>query len=144
MGGCLEAAAAGPAVVAAWPRGAADLFERASCGEPDAVEVAGGFARPLAQAVMWLVATYDPDLVVLGGGVGSASPSVATLVAGALRSLAAGSELASQVFAGGRLQSLDPDLPVGALGAASLALEQISLSSSPRQAEQPIKEEDHP
>jgi predicted NBD/HSP70 family sugar kinase len=142
MVGCLEAVAAGPALKRAWPRGAGDLFRAAGAGDAGAGRIAEAFALPLARAVMWLTATYDPDVVVLGGGVGSASPLAAALVAAALRSLASGSELAGDVFAGGRLQSLDSDLPVGALGAATLALELISLPSDARQAEQAIQEEE--
>jgi predicted NBD/HSP70 family sugar kinase len=144
MVGCLESVAAGPAVRRAWPKGAADLFTAAGAGDPAATPVAEGIAASLAQAVMWLMAAYDPDLVVLGGGVGSASPLTADMVSDALGALAAGSELASQTFSGERLLTLDPDLPVGALGAASLVLELISLPSGPRHDEQATLEEEQP
>jgi glucokinase len=119
--GCLEAVVAGPAIRRRWPAGAGDLFERASQGEPEAERVAEQVAQHLARAVLSLSASYDPDLVVVGGGVGSAHPHLDKLLAGALDDLAAQSSLTGALISPERVVVLSPEMPVGTLGAVALA-----------------------
>ncbi|MFD5432331.1 ROK family protein [Kitasatospora sp. NPDC127067] len=52
---------------------AKQVFERARAGEPAAVRAVEREAERLAYAVAVLSAVLDPDLVVLGGGIGSSA-----------------------------------------------------------------------
>jgi glucokinase len=79
--GCLETLSAGPALArhmaeAGLPPGtrAEDLL--AQPDSPAARTALGAWARPLRQAVDTLVAALNPDLVLLGGGLGAAAAAV--------------------------------------------------------------------
>jgi len=112
--GLLEAAASASAVVQAArragvkaarragahrPVSAREVFEAAAKGDKAATWVVEREAHVIARAVSSVVAVVDPELVVLGGGIGQA-PGFADAVAG---------ELA-------RLVPFVPDLKVSALG----------------------------
>jgi predicted NBD/HSP70 family sugar kinase len=88
--GELESAAAAAAVVraarrAGVPRAASSrhVFEAAAAGDTRARDVVAAEAELVAKAVASVVAVVDPELVVLGGGIGRA-PGFATAVAQAL------------------------------------------------------------
>jgi glucokinase len=49
---------------------AADIFERADQGHADALRVLDAWAKPLRIAIDDLATTLDPDIIVLGGGLG--------------------------------------------------------------------------
>lgn len=72
--GCWEAEAAGPAVAR---RGAAESAEivvgRARAGDQRARAVLGETAEYLAMGIANLISIFDPDMVVLGGGLMQAS-----------------------------------------------------------------------
>ena len=57
------------------PSSAQEVFELADQGDPDAHEVVDGVARRLGAAIASVIAVVDPELVVLGGGIGS-NPSL--------------------------------------------------------------------
>ena len=57
------------------PRSAQEVFELADQGDPDAHEVVDGVVRRLGAAIASVIAVVDPELVVLGGGIGS-NPSL--------------------------------------------------------------------
>ena len=124
LDGCLEALAAGPAIAAAWPQGgdrAADgLFAAALAGDAAAVAAAAPLVRHLTTGVTWLLVTWAPDVLVLGGGAG-ATPALLPLLQAELSQRAARSALARRVLDPDRLVSLPPQLAAGALGAAALA-----------------------
>lgn len=92
--GTLEAAGSAAAVVRAarragmrGPVSARRVFAAAAAGDPRAVTVVAGEAELVARAVCAIVAVVDPELVVLGGGIGQA-PGFAAAVAAQLRRLA--------------------------------------------------------
>jgi predicted NBD/HSP70 family sugar kinase len=66
--------AAGPAA-GAEPSSAQEVFALAQTGDRDAREVVDGVARRLGAAIASVIAVVDPELVVLGGGIGS-NPSL--------------------------------------------------------------------
>jgi glucokinase len=69
--GCWEGEAAGPAVARAGGEAdAASVVARARAGEPRACEALAGAARYVAMGVANLISLLDPELVVLGGGLG--------------------------------------------------------------------------
>jgi predicted NBD/HSP70 family sugar kinase len=93
--GALEAAASAAAVVrAARTRGlgkhlsARSVFAAAAGGDAAAQEVVGEEASLVAKALASVVAVVDPELIVLGGGIGRA-PGFAAEVAARLERLAA-------------------------------------------------------
>jgi predicted NBD/HSP70 family sugar kinase len=62
------------------------VFAAAAAGEPWAVSVVATEAVIVAKAIASVIAVVDPELIVLGGGIGRA-PGFADAVAGQLRSL---------------------------------------------------------
>ena len=92
--GMLEAAGSAAAVVRAARRAgmrgslsARRVFEAAAAGDDRAVAVVAGEAELVARAVCAIVTVVDPQLVVLGGGIGQA-PGFAAAVSVELRRLA--------------------------------------------------------
>lgn len=88
--GCLESLASGPAIVAAteWRLAQGEpsslqgqsvtpaaVFAAAEAGDPLAKEVVGRAAQALGFAVADLVSVLNPEVVILGGGVGLAAPA---------------------------------------------------------------------
>lgn len=71
--GCLETIASGSALTRQWPSTQTHpsdaLLAAHLSGDPDATEVFESFAEGIAQAVRILVLTYDPNFVVIGGGM---------------------------------------------------------------------------
>jgi predicted NBD/HSP70 family sugar kinase len=53
------------------PRDAHDVFDLAAAGDADARAVVDQVARRLGSAIASVIAVIDPELVVLGGGIGS-------------------------------------------------------------------------
>lgn len=92
--GRLEAAAGAAGVARAARRAglrgpvtARRVFEEAARGDPRAARVVAAEARLVARAVCAIVAVADPEIVVLGGGIGRA-PGFADAVAAHLATLA--------------------------------------------------------
>jgi len=92
--GTLEAAGSAAAVVRAARRAgmrgsvsARRVFAAAAAGDERAAAVVDGEAELVARAICAVVTVVDPELVVLGGGIGQA-PGFAGAVAAQLRSLA--------------------------------------------------------
>ena len=92
--GALEAAGSASAVVRAarragmrGPVSARRVFAAAAAGDVRAAAVVAGEARLVAKAICAVVTVVDPELVVLGGGIGQA-PGFAAAVTAELRSLA--------------------------------------------------------
>jgi predicted NBD/HSP70 family sugar kinase len=92
--GALEAAGSAPAVVRAarragmrGPVSARSVFTAAARGDERASAVVAGEARLVAKAISAVVTVVDPELVVLGGGIGQA-PGFAAAVTAELRVLA--------------------------------------------------------
>jgi predicted NBD/HSP70 family sugar kinase len=91
--GALEASGSAAAVVRAARRAgmrgsvsARRVFAAAAAGDERAAAVVAGEAELVARAICAVVTVVDPELVVLGGGIGQA-PGFAAAVAGYLRSL---------------------------------------------------------
>jgi predicted NBD/HSP70 family sugar kinase len=69
------------------PVSARRVFAAAAAGDARAAAVVAGEARLVAKAISAVVTVVDPELVVLGGGIGQA-PGFATAVTAELRRLA--------------------------------------------------------
>jgi len=92
--GTLEAAGAAAAVVRAARRAgmrgsvsARRVFEAAANGDERACAVVAAEARLVAKAICAIITVVDPELIVLGGGIGQA-PGFASAVSAELRALA--------------------------------------------------------
>jgi predicted NBD/HSP70 family sugar kinase len=92
--GPLEAAASASGVVRAarhggmrGPVSARRVFEAAAAGDERAAAVVAEEARLVAKAICAVITVVDPDLVVLGGGIGRA-PGFAEAVTAALEPIA--------------------------------------------------------
>ena len=92
--GTLEASGAASAVVRAARRAglrgsvsARRVFEAAAAGDDRAAEVVAGEALLVAKAICAIITVVDPELVVLGGGIGQA-PGFAAAVTAQLSRLA--------------------------------------------------------
>ena len=68
------------------PSSAQEVFALAQRGDADAREVVDGVARRLGAAIASVIAVVDPELVVLGGGIGS-NPSLLAPVRGTVAEL---------------------------------------------------------
>lgn len=121
--GCLEAVAAGPAIDRLWagigPR-ATDLFDRALAGDAHAVTVAEPVIEQVAAAIESVVRLFDPAFVVLGGGVGTSTPALRTLIVNKFAQTTHNVLLADTDLAA-RLHQLPAGWPAGAQGAAAIA-----------------------
>jgi predicted NBD/HSP70 family sugar kinase len=73
--GILAALRARRAAGSQMPESAEDVFELAQAGDGDAQFVVADVARRLGSAIASVIAVIDPELVVLGGGIGS-NPSL--------------------------------------------------------------------
>src|SRR5215469_12390769 len=92
--GMLEAAGSAAGVVRAARRAgmrgpvtARKVFQAAAAGDPRAAAVVADEGELVARAICAIVTVIDPELIVLGGGIGQA-PGFATAVAAELRTLA--------------------------------------------------------
>jgi glucokinase len=123
--GCLESVVAGPAIARLWPTSsdtpAEELFRAAAEGDAAARRAALTVATHLASAVHLVSSAYDPDLIVLGGGVGSVGEPLLSAVKACLVESGQRSTLARHIVAPERLVSVPRDLPIGAIGAAAVA-----------------------
>jgi predicted NBD/HSP70 family sugar kinase len=119
--GTLEAAGSASAVVRAarragmrGPVSALRVFEAAARGDERATAVVAAEARLVAKAISAVVTVVDPELVVLGGGIGQA-PGFAAAVTAELRSL-------SPVLPEVRVSALGTDVVVDGCLAAGAEL----------------------
>ncbi len=122
--GCLETAASGSALSAAWPgesSAAQAVFDAADAGDARALAIRAGFAGAVATAVRVLCLTADVEAVVLGGGVAQLGERLREAVAASLRDQAASSPFLSALDLPARLHVVPADFPVAAVGAALLA-----------------------
>jgi predicted NBD/HSP70 family sugar kinase len=119
--GTLEAAGSASAVVRAarragmrGPVSALRVFEAAARGDERATAVVAAEARLVAKAISAVVTVVDPELVVLGGGIGQA-PGFAAAVTAELRSI-------SPVLPEVRVSALGTDVVVDGCLAAGAEL----------------------
>jgi glucokinase len=85
--GCLEVFCGGAALSRQTGESAAELFRAAAGGDPDAVRIVRRAASYMGQALINLANLFDPEVIVLGGGVTASWSTVAPT----LREVLAGS-----------------------------------------------------
>lgn len=141
--GCLETAASGAALAAAWPADDTDdtgdsaesegVWAAAAAGHPQARIVVEHFAHGVAAAVRLLVLSWDVESVVLAGGVTEVGAPLLEAVRSALRAAEPGSPLIAALGLPHRVRLLDRTVPVAAVGAALVAGGRLSPDRSPAQ-----------
>jgi predicted NBD/HSP70 family sugar kinase len=132
--GCLEALASGAAITRQWPTPgtaapAAAMFAAADGGDPRAVALRRQLAYHLALAVYLLTVTYDIDRIVIGGGVAELGAALVNQIKEQLDNMGAKSAFVDSLRIGRRLL-LRPDGPVGPVGAAVLAADDLGWNPS--------------
>jgi glucokinase len=125
--GCLEQVASGAAIARMWPGDGEtsptqDLFRAAAIGDRAAVAIRDRLAQHLAGAVLMLVHTVDPHLVVIGGGVAEIGQPLHDALVTALDARAATVPFMRALRLSERFCLVPPDRPVGAIGAALAAV----------------------
>jgi predicted NBD/HSP70 family sugar kinase len=145
--GCLETMAAGPAIGRAWPGGgqlpATALFGAVAAGDVAARKVADRITGHLTTALIWMAATYDPEVFVLAGGVTSAGEVFLEVMRDKIEQRAAASELAARRLRPEQVILADPLDPPGPRGAALLAArnilqERVSPATTRASNQQPL------
>ena len=125
LSGCLEAVASGGAFERAWPSSggstpALSLLRAASSGNAAARTLVDRFSDHLARAVQLLAVVYDPERIVIGGGVAQAGIRLLDAIAAGIERLATQSAFVRALDLRDRVH-LSPPGPVGAIGAAAAA-----------------------
>jgi glucokinase len=124
--GCLEAVASGAAIARQWPgtdgqSPAEQLFAAAADGDPAAIELRDTVAGHLADAVVLLAVTVDPELVVLGGGVAEVGLPLLAAVRRSLVARADRSPFRRSLELADRTVLVPTGISAGILGAALVA-----------------------
>jgi glucokinase len=95
-----------------------DLLDAVAAGDPRAAEVWGTVTRTLARAVQMLAAAYDPEAIVLGGGISRVGAPLLDGVTAALREQATRSAFLTALGSADRLSLLEDADHVAPIGAA--------------------------
>lgn len=133
--GCMEVLVAGPAIaerVQQWPVDgddgsvasdsleAEEVFAAVRAGDAAATETLGAVAADLAFALQFLLLAFDPEMVVLGGGVMESGEMILPAVLDRLSQQAAASWVFASLFEPSRIQVSEIQADIGILGAAAL------------------------
>lgn len=120
--GCIETVASGAGIARAWPTShpvpVLDLLDAVAAGDPRAVTVWGTFTRTAARAVQLLAVAFDPEAIVLGGGLSRVGAPLLDAVRGALQDEATRSPFLAALGCAERLSLLEDAEHVAPLGAA--------------------------
>lgn len=120
--GCLELYASGSSLNRQWqvtdePAPAA-LFAAAAAGDAAAQDIRDRFLRAVAYAVQLMVLSWDPSVIVIGGGVSLLGEQLLTPLRGLLEQQANDSGFLQSLAIAQRVALVPPDIHVAALGAA--------------------------
>lgn len=139
--GCLEAFASGPAIASRASEKnfllqeevlkheskgeeqeltAEEVFHKAEQGDRIALETLSEVSGYLAFAVRHMIMSYDPELIVFGGGVSLAGKTLLQLIQGQLEKQAAESWVFRGMYRPDLIQPSKLGIDVGILGAATL------------------------
>ncbi|MEP7111918.1 MAG: ROK family protein [Ilumatobacteraceae bacterium] len=123
--GCIEAISSGSAIERMWPTSngspAADLYRAATGGDQAARRLWNGVVGGLSRAVLLLALTWDPEVVVLSGGVASLGDVLHDAIAQRLAGDAQHSEFLGSLDLGARMRVIDPSVALGPIGAVRAA-----------------------
>jgi len=132
--GCLELYCSGSALDRLWSAegsipGPQALFNAAAAGDADAIARRDAYLAAIAIGVKNLVLAVGPRLVVIGGGVVRLGDRLLDGVQQALRELAASSAFLQSLDLPDRVALAPADIPVAAIGAATLAQQYLASAA---------------
>jgi glucokinase len=149
--GCFEALATGPAIAAravqkisegrdsrlashtgkgVFSLTAEQIFEAAAQGDDVALETIHEVAEDVAHLIQFLALAYDPQVIVLGGGVSLAGALFLNPVYRVLERMAEESWVFHRVYTSTLVQASRLGADIGVLGAAALAAQAVEGSRS--------------
>lgn len=114
--------ASGSAVSRMWPDGGDDpmssLLRQTESGDAGARKVLNAVLDGLTTAILLLVMTVDPDVIVVSGGMVDAGAPLLTVMRERLRVRASSSVFLGSLRLDERVVLADSEMPLGAVGAA--------------------------
>lgn len=119
--GCLETVASGGAIERLWPcEGPAlpDMIAKAARGDRKAQETLDMILDGMVTVIQLAAQAYDPDLLLLGGGVTKTGQPLMDLLKSRFQEKARHSAFLDTIRIDKRLRLIDPGEPIGAIGAA--------------------------
>ena len=123
--GCLEAIASGAAIERLWPTThgspAVALQQAAVAGDPAAGLIWDAVIVGLGRAVVMLALTWDPDIVVISGGVATLGQALHDAIAQQLAQDGQRGAFLRSLDLGARLRVIEPSVPLGPIGAVRAA-----------------------
>jgi len=123
--GCIEAIASGSAIQRAWPStdgtSTIELHRAASAGDGAAEGVWARVIGGLTSAVLMLALTFDPEVIVLSGGVAGLGEPLRSAIVAKLVADGRQSEFLASLDVGARLRLIEPTVPLGPIGALRAA-----------------------
>ena len=123
--GCIEAIASGSAIERLWPTvdgsPVVDLHHAATHGNEAAHELWSSVVGGLSRAVLLLALTWDPEVIVLSGGVSALGDVLRDEITTRLRHDATRSGFLDSLDLGTRLRVIEPSVPLGPIGAIRAA-----------------------
>lgn len=141
--GCLETFVAGPAFAVTANQAttgilaeiktqkevtAVDVFNAAQQNDPTALEIIQNTGSILGQALQNLIMAYDPDKIILGGGVSHAGNMFLQSILREWQRQASSSPFAAQLLKSTKLELAPLDRNLGAWGGIGLIKENYSLT----------------
>ncbi|MEE8737557.1 MAG: ROK family protein [Bifidobacterium sp.] len=135
--GCVETLISGFALSQIWPTATGypgeELLREARSGKVEAQKAWRDFGVNVARTIQLITLTFDPADIFLGGGVSKIGDPLLEIARKGISQLEEGSRFLQSLDMGRRLHLVDPDVPVGALGAALLVgTDRNPRDSSPR------------
>ena len=131
--GCIEAIASGSAIERMWPTtsgaSATELRSAAKGGDITARSLWAGVIGGLSRAVLLLALTWDPELIVLSGGVATLGDVLRDDIAERLADDAQQSEFLGSLDLARRMRIIDPAVPLGPIGAVRAAHDASTVPS---------------
>jgi glucokinase len=123
--GCIEAISSGSAIERMWPTdngtSAVELYRAAFSGDLAARRLWAGVIGGLSRAVLLLALTWDPEVVVLSGGVATLGDVLRDAIAERLAADGQHSEFLGSLDLGARMRVIDPSVMLGPIGAIRAA-----------------------
>ncbi len=123
--GCIEAISSGSAIERMWPTedgtSASALYRAASNDDVAAHRLWTGVIGGLSRAVLLLALTWDPEVIVLSGGVATLGDALLEAISERLAADGRRSEFLGSLDLGARMRVIDPSVPLGPIGAVRAA-----------------------
>jgi len=118
--GCIEAIASGSAIERVWPTvdgsPVVDLHNAAAHGNASAHALWTSVIGGLSRAILLLALTWDPQVIVLSGGVSALGDALRDEITARLDTDAQESAFLGSLQLGSRLRVIDPSIPLGPIG----------------------------